>query len=150
MDILVYKLEHVNLFYSKYRQEDALETLLNLLNNINDTFETQRPADMFLMETEVYCRCLRQSYITSAYYSSFEPETCLKCRQPFDKQIVNNPEYLLYANNSYDVKKEVTVNRESYQLMSQIIYSGSGYSGHYTCLREEKGVIYNFNDSSIS
>lgn len=57
---------------------------------------------------------MTQEYTSESLYTSLQVETCSKCGSPFERRIVNHPEYIIYTNNSQDVPKMVAVNREPY------------------------------------
>lgn len=51
-------LERINMFYKMYQQEDALETILNLLNSINDSLRNKAVYKIFAVDVGLKCKCL--------------------------------------------------------------------------------------------
>jgi hypothetical protein len=81
---------------------------------------------------------------------SLESEECSKCLKKVSRRITNLPEYIVYTNYKPSPPSSQIVNGEVYELVTQILYMGSGRAGHYTCLRAEEGVTYEFNDSRVT
>ena len=65
-------LERINNVYQMYRQEDALETLLNIINAVNDAYPRVKILEIFNLESTLKCSCKTKEYITTSLYSSLE------------------------------------------------------------------------------
>ena len=71
MNQFVLNLEHMNLTYRRYQQEDVFETLNNIIHNLDyPSDEQSKIKKLFSITSQKQCKCLdRPIIMESTYYS---------------------------------------------------------------------------------
>lgn len=93
--------------------------------------------DFFGIEYSQSCSCYPESFILTTRYETTEVEECGRCKNQLSKKIINSPKYRLFVSKVLPPQKilQDVQGVSGYQLVGQIIYSGTGSSGHYVCIR---------------
>ena len=69
MHNIINELEQLNFNYTKYNQEDAFETLNNILNSLRYPLEIQRYMNLlFLFKSTKICRCMEGSILEDTMF----------------------------------------------------------------------------------
>ena len=132
-------LEELNLFYQRYRQEDAIDTLTNILESIDAELPQRESIKRFFyLNMTLSCKKCRYNFELNSFTKSGRSEMCSNCKNYLEVKIERNPDYLILINPEELIKIQ-SLGSDLYSLVSRVLYHGSGKAGHYTCVRSKNG-----------